>query len=196
MLDPLLSNGEEQQRAELESPLFLSWQIGFLMPPDHLALSGSRSYFSFLMDGLKAPRWCRLVLLQKSFLLGSIFYLGVSFRNRHMWGQGANSEILVGSQWKDPWQYQKQHVHSWPGVPSSFWGTGSGSCQHVYPAENQGDHKMWPYLPKKWTCLYFPNLNSGRCSCFPACGCPLIAVSHRLCYTAGIQMLIESLALL
>lgn len=36
------------------------------------AVSGSRRYFSFLMDGLEPPRWCRLVLLQESFLLGSI----------------------------------------------------------------------------------------------------------------------------
>lgn len=40
------------------------------------------------------------------------------------------------------WQYQKQHILSWPGVPSSSCGTGSGSCQDVYPAENEGDHEM------------------------------------------------------
>lgn len=145
--------------------LLYSWtgRLGFLMPTDHLALSGSRSYFSFLMDGLKALRDADF---RNPFCL-EVSYLGVSFRNRHMWwGQGANSEILIGSQRKRSlektavifitkflaevswlqvshvivWQYQKQHIHSWPGVPSSSWGTGSGSCQCVCLAEI----KRWP----------------------------------------------------
>ncbi|KAF2982264.1 hypothetical protein EK904_008830, partial [Melospiza melodia maxima] len=29
------------------------------------------------------------------------------------------------------WQYQKQQIHTWPGVPSSSCGTGSGSC-HMF----------------------------------------------------------------